>query len=214
MRYEDEKNLFKLQPRTGAKVFASSLFNESDDENEKEGEADEEYYAGIEAVMSVCDTDEGPALEIKAHGLQFSIFQDRYHILDNDPKLDVLSTFFLEVEGQTKGQDFLERTIPLGMIAHASPGGFWDWKNMINISSGNCDCAVKVYGHPPEEKVFGDGKKLLLFDVLHSSVVGNKSVDRDRLIESLNVLLVWNQEQHELESQVVDGNNNKKESKV
>ena len=48
----------------------------------------------------------------------------------------------------------------------------------------------------------GLGKKLLLFDVLHSSVFNNEMIHRDKLIESLNVLLVWNRDQRELEAQV------------
>jgi hypothetical protein len=143
---QEDDSLFKLQLRTGANAFTNTIFNDDKEKSEEQKEEidDVQYYAGIEAVMSVCDTETGPALEIKAHGLQFSIFQDKYDILDEDPDLDLISSFLLE--GIPKGQDFLERTIPLSMIDHASPGKFWDWKNMLNISSGNCDCAVKVYG--------------------------------------------------------------------
>ena len=140
-----DDTLFKLQRKNSKLngVFDTSLFTD-DNEKAKEEEEEELYYAGIEAVMTVCDSDEGPALEIKAHGLNFSIFQNNYEILDIDSKYDVISSFLLEKN--KVGQDFLERTIPLSVIQHASPGGHWDWKNMINMKSGNCDCAVKVYG--------------------------------------------------------------------
>lgn len=145
---EDDSDLFRLQFRSGPNMFSCPMFNDDKSDTGETGEDDTDdvqYYAGIEAVMSVCDTESGPALEIKSHGLQFSLFQDKYEILDHDPDLDVISSFLLEGTA-VKGQDFLERTIPLSRIHHASPGQYWDWKNMINITSGNCSCAVKVYG--------------------------------------------------------------------
>ena len=53
------------------------------------------------------------------------------------------------------------------------------------------------------------GRKVLLFDVLNkhvSSVLVKKEeiekVDNDKLIDSLNILTVWNKEHEELKSQV------------
>jgi hypothetical protein len=110
-----------------------------------EDDSDESYYASIEAVMSICDTEKGPALEIKSSGVQCSIFQNKYDILDHNPEIDVISSLFTEGASILSRQDIIERTIPLSMIHHASPGQYWDWQNMINFSSGYCDCAVKLY---------------------------------------------------------------------
>jgi hypothetical protein len=69
---------------------------------------------------------------------------------------------------------------------------------------------------PSEDSLVGAGKKLLLFDVLNSSAFNNDCVNRDKLIESLNILLVWNIEQMDLESQVMDedGTGEGKQKKV
>ena len=48
----------------------------------------------------------------------------------------------------------------------------------------------------------GSGKKLLLFDILHSSVFNNEMINSDNIIQSLNVLLVWDTNQRELKAQV------------
>ncbi len=239
-------DLFKLQRRKTGLNHVTALFETADkngkgiEQIEEEVEDDDLCYAGVEAVMSVRDSEDGPVLEIRAHGLQFSLFQNSYEIVDLDPKYDVISSFLLE--GNKKGQDFLERTIPLNLISHASPGGYWDWKNMLNFTSGNCDCAVKVYSRkfsiprvpkdallvynylqlkllfclgPPDDVLILAGKKLLLFDVLNrasikSGILGE--VDRDKLIDSLNILLVWNKNQMTTNSQVLDKDGKKKKS--
>ena len=47
-----------------------------------------------------------------------------------------------------------------------------------------------------------NGKKLLLFDVLEGNTFDDESMSRYALIQSINILLVWNKDQMELESKM------------
>lgn len=105
---------------------------------EKDEDTSTHFYTSIEAVMSVCDSESGPALEIKANGHQLYEFMQKYDIVDENADLDVISSF--------NNQYFFERIIPLSMIDHAAPGKYYDFENILHSSRGVCDCAVKVYG--------------------------------------------------------------------
>ncbi len=108
--------------------------------SEKEEDTSTHFYTSIDAVMSVCDSESGPALEIKANENQMYLhnFMQKYDIVDENADFDVISSF--------NNQYFFERIIPLSMIDHAAPGKYYDFENILHTSRGICDCAVKVYG--------------------------------------------------------------------
>lgn len=120
--------------------------NEAKKEEDGHGLSSEPFYIRIKAVLSVCDTQSGPALEIKASGLDLSQIMRKYDIIDEFPDYDVISSFTMNVMHSDNDQYFVERIIPLSMIDHTAPGKHYDFVNLIHSSGGICNCDVKVYG--------------------------------------------------------------------
>jgi len=182
----------KVEEKISKKMFEIDKEKEEDESNDDE---EETMYAAIEGTMSVCDTDTGPALEIKTFGIQVSLFRSEYEILDYNPSYDVMSSFVLE-----GGEDSIQRTIPLNMICNASPGGHWNWKNIMNLSGGNCNCSVKIYGKAPANSFVKKGKKICMFDIV-SNREATHAENRDKIIDAINIMLLWDKKEAKLETQ-------------
>ena len=146
-------------------------------------ESDDDTYVGINAVLSVCDTDSGPALEIQSTYAAASSVLNIYDIVDVREDGDVLTSFIGENNSEEK---VIERTILLGDIDHAALGGKWQISNMINARSGTLSCGIKVYGTAAENQMFGTGRKVLLFDVPSTS-----KIETNEVISHINALVQW-----------------------
>lgn len=123
--------------------------------------SDEETYVSFDAELSLCDTDGGPAIEIRtvpnkkcAHNLK------NFDLIDINTHMDTIATFtdahsprsvesvsVLTGVGAEDSCPVLERLVPLNLIDSAALGGKWDFQNMLTtIGSGsNLDCGIKVY---------------------------------------------------------------------
>lgn len=152
----------------------------------------DETYVGINAVLSLCDTDSGPALEIQSTAVAASSVLNVYDIVDISEDGDVLTSFIGENNTEEK---VIERTIHLSDIDHAAQGGKWQISNMMNVRSGTLSCGIKVYGVAAEDQVFGTGSKVLLFDVPTTS-----SLKTDQIISHINALVQWNKANQEHKS--------------
>ena len=128
-------------------------------------------YMRFDAVMSLCDTESGPALEIRtATSASRKILRtlETSDLADFDESMDVVSILkSSKSKSKSKPQSknananankrhvkfeededaVIERIIPLDVIECAAPGGagVFDWENIFNVGSGNLDCSVKVY---------------------------------------------------------------------
>jgi len=156
---------------------------------EEEQEEETSTYAKFDAVLNVCDTDSGPAIELRTTSKKFSKHLDNFELVDFDEKLDTMVN--LSGDGSSSGsrtnECFLERIIPLDMIGHAARGGKWELENMLQVGSGDFSCGIKVYSRANEYQLIGNGKKVLLFDLSPFS-----PVDRDEAIRYINALVKWN----------------------
>lgn len=125
-----------------------------------------EIYTRFEANLSLCDTESGPAIELRTTCNSKAVQQilKTHDLSDIDRNLDDIMYLYDANEESTskKGignenanaisdvdvseQDtVIERIIPLEIIDNAAQGGTWDWSNMLNVNSGNFDCGIKVY---------------------------------------------------------------------
>ena len=154
--------------------------------------SDDETYVGINAVLTLCDTDSGPALEIQSTSLAASSVLSMYDIVDVSEDGDVLTSFIGRDDTEEKA---IERTIHLSNIDHAAPGGKWQISNMMNVRSGTLSCGIKVYGVAAENQMFGTGSKVLLFDVPSTS-----SINANEVISHINALVQWHKAKQEYKS--------------
>jgi hypothetical protein len=115
--------------------------------NDEQQQQDEEEvtstYAKFDAVLNVCDTDSGPALEVRTTSKKFSKQMEDFELVDIDKKLDTILN--LSGEDSNTNECFLERIIPLDMVGHAARGGKWELENMLQVGSGDFSCGIKVY---------------------------------------------------------------------
>lgn len=101
---------------------------------------DSEIYVKLEAVLSVCDTNSGPAIELRTTSKDFVGILEKHDLADINKKMDVITN----LSGSENSFPILERIIPLSMIECAALGGKWDLNNILNVG-GSFDCDVKVY---------------------------------------------------------------------
>ena len=108
-----------------------------------------ETYARFEGVLSLCDTESGPALELRSVSKATEQILETHHLSDFDDELDILSMALQRKEEKPVDENrmvaAMERIIPLDIIDYAARGGTWDWANMINVGRGTLDCGIKVY---------------------------------------------------------------------
>ena len=103
-------------------------------------DSDDETYIKLDAVLSVCDTDLGPAIELRTTSKALARVLDRYDLTDVSKKMDTV----LHLSGHEISFPILERIIPLSMIDCAALGGTWELDNILNVG-GSVDCGIKVY---------------------------------------------------------------------
>lgn len=160
-------------------------------------------YAKFDAVLNVCDTDSGPAIEVRTTSFKkFSKQMEHFELADFDEKLDSilnLSGGEDSITTNTQHECFLERIIPLGTVGHAARGGKWELENMFQVGSGNFSCGIKVYSTANDFQLIGHGKKILLFDLAEES-----PIDRDDTITYINSLVKWNSSRVAYKSTVED----------
>eukprot|EP00558_Chaetoceros_sp_UNC1202_P007151 CAMPEP_0197245374 /NCGR_PEP_ID=MMETSP1429-20130617/10179_1 /TAXON_ID=49237 /ORGANISM="Chaetoceros sp., Strain UNC1202" /LENGTH=229 /DNA_ID=CAMNT_0042705853 /DNA_START=50 /DNA_END=739 /DNA_ORIENTATION=+ len=145
-----------------------------------------EAYIGIHAVLSIIDTDLGPAVEVRSTGNLSQEFFEKYEFIGMDHKLDFISTLFSEDVGK---EVFIKRIIPLDNLEYAAPGGKWKLENMFDVGSGYFHCGVKLYSRSEQWTFLGGGKKILMFDVLKPSTVRKREV-----ISYINALTKWTED--------------------
>jgi hypothetical protein len=117
-----------------------------------------ETYARFDGVLSLCDTESGPAIELRSTSKDVQQILETHDFSDFDQKLDAIvsnlfqgkATGYAEDDvGADAGKEgafaAIERIIPLDIIDYAAQGGAWDWSNMLNVGSGQLDCGIKVY---------------------------------------------------------------------
>jgi hypothetical protein len=103
-------------------------------------DSDDEKYIKFDAVLSVCDTDLGPAIELRTTSKALAGTLERYDFTDVFKKMDTV----LHLSGNEISFPILERIIPLSMIDCAALGGTWELDNILNLG-GSVDCGIKVY---------------------------------------------------------------------
>ena len=106
---------------------------------------DTETYIKLDAVMSVCDTEFGPAIELRTVSQAYTEMLVKYELTDVSKNMDMITN--LPVNDHTSPESFpiLERIIPLSMVENAALGGKWDWANILS-GNGDLHCGVKVFG--------------------------------------------------------------------
>lgn len=184
----------------------------SPEANQKPNESTDggsETYVRLDGVLNLCDTESGPAIELRSNSKEVEQILKSHDLADYYEKIDVMSDSFhgQEDDVKTSGPDnddnkidvILERIIPLEMINIVEKGGTWDLGNILNVGSGRLDCGIKVYRKAENYQLIGNGKKILLFDIADES-----KMTRDDAILYLNSLVEWNRSRLEYLSKVND----------
>lgn len=137
-KLEDESLLSPL-PLLKRKMscFGRSISSLSSESNSV---PDDEIYVKFDAVLSVCDTDSGPAIELRTISKTFAGMLEKYELADINEKMDEIT----HLPASLNSFPILERIIPLSMIECAALGGKWDLENFLNVG-GTVDCGIKVY---------------------------------------------------------------------
>ena len=114
-----------------------------------------ETYVRLDGVLNLCDTESGPAIELRSNSKEVEQILESHELADYDEKIDVISDSFhapedgLKTSGpendDKKSDVILERIIPLELINIVEKGGTWDLGNILNVGSGRLDCGIKVY---------------------------------------------------------------------
>jgi hypothetical protein len=130
----------------------------SPEANQKTNESTDggsETYVRLDGVLNLCDTESGPAIELRSNSKEVEHILKSHDLADYDEKIDVISDSFhsQEDDAKTPGPEnddnkidvILERIIPLEMINIVEKGGTWDLGNILNVGSGRLDCGIKVY---------------------------------------------------------------------
>lgn len=170
---------------------------QQEEDTEGEGRDDTITYAKFDAILNVCDTDSGPAIELRTTSKNFSKeLEEHYSLADMDEKMDTI----LNLSAGDSSKCFLERIIPLDMIGHAAHGGKWELDNILQVGSGDFHCGIKVYSPASDFQLIGHGKKVLLFDLM----ADGSPLDRDEVISYINALSKWNTSRLAYSSQVKD----------
>lgn len=147
---------------------------------------DTETYIKLDAVMSVCDTESGPAIELRTVSKAYAEMLVKYELTDVSKNMDMITN--LPVNDQTSESfPILERIIPLSMVENAALGGKWDWANVLS-ENGDLHCGVKVFGSANDFQLIGHGQQILQFDLQKGSVL-----DRTEAVAHINALIEWNQ---------------------
>lgn len=137
-KLEDESLLSPL-PLLKRKMscFGRSISSLSSESNSV---PDDEIYVKFDAVLSVCDTDSGPAIELRTISKTFAGMLEKYELADINEKMDEIT----HLPASLNSFPILERIIPLSMIECAALGGKWDLEKFLNVG-GTVDCGIKVY---------------------------------------------------------------------
>lgn len=219
-----QESVVKPEPPPGAGLlFFSRSMSTADASSERSersarrsrsaNAAPAERYARFDAVLSICDTETGPSIEIRttSDAVQSLSLLETHDLVDFDEKMDLISNLHVgdrlddrhrvndddDIKYSTPKKDtpsagkyknaFIERVIPLERVDFAAPGGAFDWENVFHVGSGRLDCGVKVYSSAADYQLIGSGKKVLLFDIADHS-----PLSRDEVVSHLNALVEWN----------------------
>jgi len=161
---------------------------------------EDDTYVGIDAKLSISDTEKGPAMEVTSTDTkEIEEILEAYNIEDYDTALDTIGNV-KTVDGiDIEEEDVIQRTILLGQVDCAAPGGTFDFGNMLRVGSGNFDCGIKVYSSADDFQLIGGGKKVLLFDILKSC-----SLPKEEVVSYINALVQWDADRRALGEQVAD----------
>jgi len=138
----DNNDLSPLLPffKQQLSQFIASSLSEEDSMD-----PDAETYIKLDAVLSVCDTESGPAIELRTVSKAYAEILVNYELRDVSTNLDVI-TNLPGNDNSLASFPILERIIPLSMIDSAALGRKWDLANVFSAGSGDPDCDVKVFG--------------------------------------------------------------------
>ena len=125
-----------------SQLIASSCSSSEQDSVDQ----DTETYIKLDAVLSVCDTESGLALELRTVSKAYEEILVKYELIDVSKNMDTMITNLTPGNDNTSESfPILERIIPLSMIHTAALGGKWDYANVLS-GSGDLYCGIKVFG--------------------------------------------------------------------
>jgi len=137
----DNNDLFsKPFNRNQISIFTARSSSEEDTSMDP----DTETYIKLDAVMSVCDTESGPAIELRTMPKAYAEVLVKYELTDVSKNMDIRITDLPVNDHTSESFPILERIIPLSIIENAALGGKWDWANVLS-GSGDLHCGVKVF---------------------------------------------------------------------